>query len=188
MPQGDDRVPDFAAVYGLSSSADSVPPRLAFALWVAAGVLADTYRDPRTWPQLLEHLPPIAGRLADSAWTASFVACFDALRERLGRGGYEPHELARCTGEEMALHLIVAAAEDLADSGGEVQMAAPQGLGRDDPDYELARSILFQDEDVLMLFEAALDGIEDPDIADIGLDLVNLHPRDWFVLFDDAPD
>lgn len=39
--------------------------------------------------------------------------------------------------------------------------------------------VLFTDHDVLMLFNPALDGIEDPDISGGA----KLHPRDWFKPF-----
>ncbi|WP_309052866.1 hypothetical protein [Streptomyces sp.] len=45
--------------------------------------------------------------------------------------------------------------------------------------------ILFQDHDVLMLFDDSLDGIEDP-AGDLyqSMGMVNLAPQDWFVPFD----
>lgn len=57
----------------------------------------------------------------------------------------------------------------------------------DDLDVDMARSLLFRDHDVLVLFEESLDGVEDPDdpvSSDQGF--VNLHPREWFALFSDV--
>ena len=49
--------------------------------------------------------------------------------------------------------------------------------------------MLFRDHDVLMLFNASLDGIEDDsnEISD-EFRFANLHPRDWFVTFSDQLD
>src|SRR2546427_8256009 len=92
----DEEIPDFAAEY---ASPDMAPltPRLAAHLWVAAGVLADTYRPRDAAPLLIEELPPIVGRVADAQWLDNFVSGFDALAARLGTGGFELVNLATCT-------------------------------------------------------------------------------------------
>lgn len=47
------------------------------------------------------------------------------------------------------------------------------------------RDLLFVDHDVLLLFEPSLDGIEGEE-ASLGawVEMVNLHPRDWFLPFE----
>lgn len=57
---------------------------------------------------------------------------------------------------------------------------------RRDFDFEAASEELFQDGDVLMLFDQSLDGIEDSsDEANQALSMVNLAPVGWFAPFDD---
>ena len=50
---------------------------------------------------------PIAHRLADDVWIERFVPSFEALADRLGTGRFVPEQLASCTAEEMALHLVI---------------------------------------------------------------------------------
>jgi hypothetical protein len=40
-----------------------------------------------------------------------FVACFEALARRLERRGFDATQMTTCTAEEMALHLVIDAAE-----------------------------------------------------------------------------
>jgi len=164
-------------------------PRLAACLWLAAIDLAETYSDPRACPELLAQLPPIVGRVADEAWIAKFVACFDALAARVGHGGFESDLLAGCTAEEMALHLVIDRAEELADQEVAVEpwFRRLPVRGRADHDFEMARTALFRDHDVLVLFDPSLDGVESTDIWPAKLSgFAYLHPRDWFVTFADS--
>ncbi len=99
--------PDFARLYagpGLPMS-----PRMASRLWAAAVILADTYEG--RVHLLKRTLPPIAQRVVDEVWMDRFVSCFDALALRFERRGIDATRIARCTAEEMALHLIIDAAE-----------------------------------------------------------------------------
>lgn len=139
---------------------------------------------------LAQDLPPVVQRLADRAWLDRFINCFDALAERLASADFEDTGPASCTGDEMALHLVIRLAEDLVadgvlDPAGEPASPLPV-VDEDDPDFNLARDALFADHDVLALFQPALDGIEDP-----GNDLnrrfrmANLHPTQWFIPFGD---
>jgi len=54
-----------------------------------------------------------------------------------------------------------------------------------DFDWSAASDLLFQDHDVLMLFDDSLDGIEDGG-SDVNqaMGMVNLAPLDWFTPFD----
>lgn len=79
-------------------------PRMASRLWAAAIMLADTYEGR---VHLLKSLPPIAQRLVDEVWMDRFVSCFDALALRFERREVDATRIARCTAEEMALHLII---------------------------------------------------------------------------------
>lgn len=180
--QGHPDQPDFASVYG---DDDALTPRLAAHLWGAAVILADTHFD-GSQPDVLEQdLPPVARRLADDAWMRRFALCFGIIADRLARGGYASEQLASCTAEEMALHVIIDHAEGFVADG---VLPAQEHLPRReaDTDLEWAREALFRDHDVLLLFNLSLDGIED-DTSEIQehLRLAHLHPRDWFVTFDD---
>ena len=177
--------PDFASVY----AGDAVlSPRLAAHLWVAAVYLSDTYGEDPQSEMLREELPPIARRLADDAWLARFVSCFEALAVRLG-AGLASEQLASCTAEEMALHMVIDFAEaSVADGMAPIPQKLPR-RGAADTDFEWAREVLFRDHDVLMLFNASLDGIED-DSSELAeyYRFANLHPRDWFIPFADVVD
>jgi len=159
---------------------------MAAHLWAAALFLADTHRNGSQSGLLMRELPPIAQRLADDAWMRRFASCFDLLAGRLARGGFLPEELASCTAEEMALHLVVDVAENFVSEGILPPEDQLPGYGEADADFEWAREVLFRDHDVLMLFDPSLDGIED-ETGEIQEQyrFANLHPRDWFVTFPD---
>ncbi len=179
--------PHFAAAYGDGESALS--PRMAWRLWATAIALADTYSDDDMLDLLEAELPPVAQRLADHVWMERFVSCFDTLATRLVRGGFESSQLASCTGEEMALHLVIDLAESEAKDGViPTNALLPEDAERDD-DFEWIREALFRDHDVLLLFNASLDGIEDEE-SELNQQyrLANLHPQQWFLPFADQID
>ena len=179
--------PDFATLYG---GADSpLSPRMASQLWTTAIYFADTYADAEVSDLLRRALPPSAGRMADDVWMERFVACFQALATRLARGRFASSQLASCTGEEMALHLVIDSAEaGLSDDAIPVNESLPADPERDG-DFDWAREVLFRDHDVLLLFNPSLDGIEDDD-SDLSQRYMfaNLHPRRWFLPFPDQLD
>lgn len=182
-------VPDFASLYG--DCAWGLSPRLAGCLWAGAGVLSDNYRSPGGREMLVEDLPPLVARVVGDAWYERFVACLDALESRLAAGGFVPERVACCTGEEMALHLIVGMAEALIESDGVDDLEWMKSLPplRADDDPEWARTVLFRDHDVLWLFEASLDGVEAADSDEsVYYGLAHMHPREWFDRFDDCPE
>jgi hypothetical protein len=175
--------PHFAEVYGPDPK---LTPRMAAYLWSAALFIADTYRDGDQLELLKRELPPVARRLTDNAWMRRFVSCFQALAGRLASGHFTAGQLASCTAEEMALHLVIDRTEDFVADGMFPMQDDQPAYGEADSDFEWAREVLFRDHDVLMLFNASLDGIEDDsnDISD-EFRFANLHPRDWFVTFSD---
>jgi hypothetical protein len=87
----------------------------------------------------------------------------------------------------MALHLAISRAEDLQRNRPRLVAEAVQDLSADPDDFawEDCSNLLFEDHDVLMLFDSRLDGIEDP-AGESGqaLGMVNLAPLDWFSPFD----
>ena len=179
----DARPPDFAVIYGGDAP---VTPRMAAHLWSGALFISDTYRDDDQLDLLRQQLPPVARRLTDDAWMRRFVSSFDALASRLASGRFASEQLASCTAEEMALHLVIDLAEDFVSDGMFPMQDHLPAHGEADTDFESAREVLFRDHDVLMLFNASLDGIED-DSNETSEDFrfANLHPRDWFVTFSD---
>jgi hypothetical protein len=185
-PDDDTDEPDFAAIYEPHVDGDGwrMTPRMAWYLWSAALYLADEYRtsSPDSFAKIL---PPVARAYAhDRAWRQQFVAGFEHLTERLGSIEDGSDVLARCTAEELALHLTINIAErPLID--GAFSPAAVCHLpdhGSADEDFDWMRDVLFEDHDVLMLFNPALDGIENDRDANS-----SLHPRDWFEPFRPAP-
>ncbi|MDQ6727092.1 MAG: hypothetical protein M3066_13125, partial [Actinomycetota bacterium] len=101
--------PDFARLHGDPDSVLS--PRMASQLWTTANYFADTYADSDVTDLLKRELPPIARLMADDVWMERFVVCFEGLAARLACGRFASSQLASCTGEEMALHLVIDSAE-----------------------------------------------------------------------------
>ena len=115
-----------------------------------------------------------------------FVACFEALARRLEAGGFDTTQITTCTAEEMALHLVIDAAEGGTGDGSlATDLSLPASPDRDE-DFDAIRELHFRDHDVLLLFDASLDGIEAPNSAldEHGL-FANLHPQAWFLPFED---
>jgi len=168
-------------------------PRTALVLSVALEVMADWIidgcdRDEDTGRYTNDELPPIA-RNRTYEWMARLSNCFLDLRDDILIKGQDPRPL--CTGEEVALALAIEYARDDFDSGlfsdedGEYA-AALESLPAhpEDYDWEMLEELLFKDRDFEMLYDAKLDGIEDPECAaNKHLGIINLHPNDWFKWF-----
>jgi|GEM_PF-2962809 hypothetical protein len=170
-----------------------VSPRMALQLWAGAQFCGDTWRlNDRDVEPLLHELPPIAHRWATGAWLDRFIRSFALIEERLAAGDVSEFSLTRCTGEEMALHLVIDHAEadfesGIDSSGGELDRLPSRGEA--DHDFDLMRDVLLRDVDVLMLFDMSMDGIEDPESELARIEgTANLHPDQWFLPFDDAPE
>lgn len=177
--------PDFARLYAGPGSPMS--PRMASRLWAAAVLLADTYQG--QLHLLKRTLPPIAQRVVDEAWMERFVACFDSLALRLERGEADAMQISTCTAEEMALHLVIDAAEGATRDGSLVNDPSLPVHPDRDGEFDAVRELLFGDHDVLLLFDPTLDGIEAPDWDPNEHQLfANLHPTAWFLPFTDDGD
>jgi hypothetical protein len=174
----------FVGMYGDRDS--PLSPRLAWRIWTTAVLLAGTYEDEETWDLLKEQLPRLAQNAADRTWMARFVLGFDALAARMTQRGRDLSRLASCTGEEMALHLVIDQAESWSTEG---LLPAPESLPEDaerDNDFEWAREVTFRDHDVLLLFDPAFDGLDDPENElHQRFRFANLHPGRWFLPFAD---
>ncbi|MBV6695581.1 hypothetical protein KV557_00375 [Kitasatospora aureofaciens] len=117
------------------------------------------------------------------SWRRQMARTFDDLAGDLEAGR---DLVPGCTGEEMALHLAISRAEQLVRDRPRLVADAVAALPADryDFDWECCSDLLFEDHDVLMLFDARLDGIEDPTAeASQALGMVNLAPLDWFTPF-----
>lgn len=150
--------------------------------WQEATALGDEPL-PRTAEGVFGSLPPITLH-QNNAWRRQMARTFHDLAADLATADWvQP----RCTGEEMALHLALAHADQLTRDRPHHINEHVTDLPEDRHDYDWATcsSILFEDHDVLILFDTALDGIEDPD-NDINqrLGMINLTPADWFTPFD----
>ncbi|MFC8660741.1 hypothetical protein [Streptomyces sp. NPDC057199] len=137
---------------------------------------------PRGAGGLFGSLPPVTLR-QDSRWWRQMARAFDDLAAGLtSETDVEP----RSTGEEMALRLGIARAAELTRNRPRFVREAAGDLPEDSRDFDwtACSGFLFQDHDVLMLFDDSLDGIEDAD-SDVNqaLGMVNLAPLDWFTPF-----
>jgi len=174
-------VPDFATIYADSSLA----PRMAATLWVVALLAYDAIRDdvPEMW---LEDLPRVAQSFADEQFVAAFGSRFDRVAVRIAGGFDDPADLTTCTADEMALLMVINFARDT-HADGPMGNEWIEDLPRrpTDEDYGWTREILFEDLDIEVLYNPALDGAEDPE-SEVYLTegYANLHPRDWFKPFD----
>lgn len=167
-------------------------PRSALALWAMLTTLADYGYDDvgkhgddpvgsdGDW-MLFDRYPRVTWN-QDAVWRRQATRSFDDLAEDLAQGR-EP--LPRCPGEEMALHValrLLPAAVDDQWWGPDLFDGLPAVGG--DLDVQSLLSDLFQDHDILALFDAELDGIEDPDDpvnADTGMG--DYRPQAWFTAF-----
>jgi hypothetical protein len=157
-------------------------PRQACALLVQVSMLLDLNFN--NWGPDLESLedllPPICWPyLRDDLWLVQFAHALYRLQVQLATGA--PLSV-NSTAEEMALHL---AFEDVDGLLEDMDLSDLPEFPADDSSLYLFKADLVEDEDVLMLFDPRLDGIEDSELAE-SLGMVNLHPRDWFTPFRSA--
>ena len=107
--------PDFAQIYGTN---ESITPRLARRLWTAALFCADTWRLAADDAHLLvEDLPPVAWSDAVGPLVPTVRGLLRRLSDRIALGHLADDEVTICTGEEMALHLLIDFAQGEFDSG-----------------------------------------------------------------------
>jgi hypothetical protein len=125
-------------------------------------------------------LPAVFARHYTPEFLDRFVLAVEAVREKLKT----PHPYLACTAEELAAHAIL----DQAESWGEdwdVDDLAEVGIvdeARGRADVEWLKDMAFEDHDVLMLFDARMDGVEVSDIAE-RMGFANLAAPDWFKPF-----
>ena len=195
-------LPDFAALFPLCrcgrDSCDActgyqLTPRTAAVLWTVAQVLADQgyddvvhhgdepAADDDLWA-LFNRYPRITWT-QDAVWRRQAARAYDDLTQDIGTGRWPR---PRCPGEELALHLILDAAPDAADDGwaglDDTLSRLPQHP--DDLDWDMASDVLFQDHDILDLFNIEMDGLEDPDTEqNRAIGMGDYRPQAWFRTF-----
>mmetsp|Transcript_14342 Transcript_14342/g.21667 ORF Transcript_14342/g.21667 Transcript_14342/m.21667 type:complete len:287 (+) Transcript_14342:42-902(+) len=187
--------PDFAAVYKPSENAYddeeeeqefpcSITPRMAFRLDYHAREILDQFENYHIyefefWDM---YFPPISHSfLKKESWRLQFIAAVKRVLMRLLQGnGFHPN----CTGEEMAVHLIVDRARDTFEDKEDFFVDDNKEwnklpvYGENDEDFSLVGEIAVEDEDVLMLWQYSPSNLTQllPDAA-------YLHPSKWFIAF-----
>lgn len=189
--------PDFAALFPVHLPEDGskeesswqLTPRTAAPLYLALSMLADDARqdidefgdqpvtDDGQW-SLFDRLPRISWR-EDIHWRRQMARAFDDLTSDIEQGRWP---IPRCTAEELALHLAIAEAPTVIEMTDFAQTDLA-GLPEhsDDHDWDMCSEVLFQDHDILMLEDPAVDGFEDPGSAvnrEFGIG--DLRPGNWF--------
>ncbi|GAA3053133.1 hypothetical protein GCM10020229_75940 [Kitasatospora albolonga] len=203
--EADGERPDFAALFPVGEPHCEDPeceedacqwqltPRTADLLHTALSVLADQAYDdadelgdqPISRQEAQEgwgfftRLPKLT-YTADLQWRRRMARAADDLAGDLEAGHWpEP----TCTAEELTLHLALGEAPDYADETTDDPEADHHALPehKDDYDFDTCKDVLFQDHDVLMLYSARHDGIEDPDDdTNQTLGIGDLRPAAWF--------
>jgi hypothetical protein len=92
----------------------------------------------------------------------------------------------RCPAEEVALHLILRDVPAAVDDGWARLDKEDTRLPAlpDDFNWDLAQDVLFQDTDILALFNPDLDGIEDPGgELNLQMSIGDYRPQAWYEAF-----
>lgn len=193
--------PDFAALFPLcrcgaevcdTCSGFQMTPRSAVALWNVVQILADfayddvkqhgdeSVLDDGDW-SVFQRYPRITWR-QDEVWRRQAARAYDDLTADLEAGKWP---FPTCPGEEMALHLILRDVDAMVhdDWTGTIQQTLAR-LPEHADDFDWNYDVLFQDTDILGLFESELDGIEDPDAeTNQSIGMGDYRPQAWFKAF-----
>lgn len=194
--------PDFVALFPVchcgedscdACSGYQLTARTAAVLWTMAQILADQgygdvtqhgdepAGDDNAWT-LFGRYPRITWR-QDAVWRRQAARAYDDLTEDLAAGRWPR---PRCPGEELALHLVLLDAPTAVEDGwaglDETLPRLPEHP--DDYDWDMASEVLFQDHDILDLFDVEMDGIEDPDSDyNRAMGMGDYRPQAWFRTF-----
>jgi hypothetical protein len=170
-------VPGFEALYGDRP----MTARMAARLWYVADFTCGSYFDGMAEVWIAE-LPRVAQLHADKAFIRAFGERFGILADRIASGLAELTHLTTCKADEVALHMVIDRAQEMLEEGGldwDWMEDLPHRPG--DDNFRCVKDYLFYDFDVLHLYDAGADGVEDPGSAVFQAEgFVNLHPRDWF--------
>jgi hypothetical protein len=189
-------LPDFDLVWaarqgGACQTRDLMTPRNAAQLWVAATELSDALDVERALLHTPIHgawvrLPWVVSCTPDE-WYGQFVDTVLDLADDVAAGRCP---VPRCTGDEMALHLVL---EDIADPDEylhDLIAIASDGLPFSgwDGNWEVLAAELFPNPRVRSLLADNFGGIDDDMelVAETGI--VRLAPERWFHTFADVPE
>ncbi|SCF18964.1 hypothetical protein GA0074695_4173 [Micromonospora viridifaciens] len=200
-----DERPDFAKLFPLCTcgkgdcaacSEFQLTPPTAAVMWAVAQILAD-----QAYDDVIEHGDDLVTDVGawvlfgdypritwqqDAVWRRQAARAFDDLTADLDAGG---RPRPTCPGEEMAFHLLLRNARDAQEDGWGMR---PDELAMlpehaDDYDWDTAYEVLLQDDDILHLFDAQLDGVEDPDSdQNRFMRMGDYRPAAWFRPFSNA--
>jgi hypothetical protein len=197
------QIPDFAALFTVCRCGKAscgtcdglqLTPRTAAVLWTVAQILADYGYDDaeehgsdlvpeRAGWYLFDRYPRLTWR-QDAEWRRRAARAYDDLAADLAAGEWP---LPTCPAEELALHLILEDAPSAVEDGWTgLDEATFDALPAhpDDLDWDAMPDVLFQDIDILHLFEPGLDGIDDPDDAlNAEMAIGDYRPSAWFEHF-----
>ncbi|WP_433229200.1 hypothetical protein [Actinomadura formosensis] len=201
-------MPDFAKIFPVECTCGSascatceagpLTPRTADLIHTALSTMADAAYDdiqehdddpvPETddasWgfftqlPRLALHQP--------RQWRREMARACDDLTEDLEAGELPT---PRCFAEELVLHLALDQAPATLEEKQDLEDKDHESLPRhpDDYDWSLYSDQFFQDSDILLLYQPALDGIEDPTTP---LNKTNgigdMRPDNWFIPFNNV--
>ncbi|MFE6942209.1 hypothetical protein [Streptomyces chartreusis] len=204
-PEAGEQTPNFAALFTVrhcpcngedpecEECGWQLTPRTADLLHAVLVLLADqAYDDAQrlgdqflpdadsTGWEVFDRLPPLTWT-ADHRWRRRMARAFDDLATDLARGRWpEP----TCTAEEMALHLAIEDAPNYLQDQLEPDGHHTLPEHGDDYSWDSCSDLLFQDHDVLMLFNSKLSGIADPeDPANQSMGVGDLRVSAWFAPF-----
>jgi hypothetical protein len=131
---------------------------------------------------VFDRLPRITWR-QDAEWRRGIAhACEDLIRD-LEEGNWPQ---PRNNAEEIVMHLAVRDAPGLLemaeDAGNEEHEALPRHS--DDYDWDGCSELLFEDHDILWLYNNRMDGVEDPDSElNQQYGVGDMRPASWFDWF-----
>lgn len=201
-------MPDFARLFPVECACGSegcatcdagpLTPRTADLLHTALSTMADAAYD-----DLEEHdddpapdsddpswgfftrLPRLA-LLQPRQWRREMARACDDLAEDLEAGELP---IPRCFAEELVLHFAFDEAPAILDEKQDLEDEEHESLPEHPYDYDwsLYGDQFFQDSDILLLYQPALDGIEDPTVP---LNRTNgigdMRPANWFAPFNNV--
>jgi hypothetical protein len=125
-------------------------------------------------------VPEVLPRCFDRYYTAELIERWSETVEIVAaKLSAYPDTYLASTAEELAAHALIQEARAMLEDDEEL---SSEDVDIADAELEELLDVAFEDHDVLMLFDARLDGVESSDlVAQMGL--ANLHVRDWFKPF-----
>lgn len=121
------------------------------------------------------------------SWRRRVLRALDDLNEdiTLGRS-----PMPRCAAEELALHFALQSASAMTCDEPDLVAEFTQGLPKQQGDYDwpTCSDLLFQDHDVLFLYDPMMRGLEHPDDPlNRRMGIGDLRPEGWFKEFGNVP-